>query len=338
MRKVVQVPLTGDSHNICDRIVDGIVDEFLRRDPKSRLRIQAMGAQGMLVIGGQADSKADFDAIEIVQKIYREIGFTDDIEPFVNVEKYSEEQSKALVKGGASESVVVTGYATKETRELLPKPQVYTYALAQKIHRHIEEVAWLMQDGTVQAVFEGNEPVTVSLALQHKPGIEKTVMQQEVLDRFVTPFFTSGGGQSFINSMELFTDGGFLRKPGASGMLTGVHTYGGLIPMNDVVVAGKDPYAPSRAGTLMARYVARQLVVEGLATNALIKVVYAEGRAKPIGIEAVTGTGENLSALVEKRFDFRTEAIVEELSLALPMYEATHAFGWFGNEALPWEN
>lgn len=338
MRKLVQVSLPGEANKICDQIADGIVDEFLRRDPKSRIRIQVMGAHGMMMIGGQADSKADFDASEIVRKVYKEIGYEDDIEPFVNIERYSEEQSKILVKGGSSESVTVTGYATKETRELLPRAQVYTYELAQKIHRHKDDLHWLRHDGTVQVVYEKNDPVMVSLALQHKSGVDRALIQQQSLDLFVQPFFGSrSGGQSFINTMEEFTEGGFARKPGSSGQLGAIHSYGGLMPVGNIVLSGKDPYSPSRAGTYMARAAARQLVNEGIAPNVLIKVMYAEGKAKPVHIEAVSGKGEDLSKLVEERFDWRTDSIVEELSLALPIYQSTQTFGWFGNDALPWE-
>lgn len=338
MKKLVQVPLPGDANSICDQIADGIVDEYLRRDPKSRLRIQVMGAHGMMMIGGCADSKADFDATEVVHKIYNGIGYDDDLEPFVNIERFSEEQSKTMVRGGASESVIVTGYATKETRELLPKAQVYTYELAQKIYRSKEKLHWLRHDGSVQVVYEGEDPISVALSLQHKPGVDKALIQQEALDTFINPFFgTRSGGQSFINTMETFVDGGFSCQPGISGSLASTHSYAGLIPIGTVSIAGKDPYSPSRAGMYMARHVAKVLVREGVAPNMLVRVAYTEGKAKPVHIEATSGSGEDFSKLVADRFDFQTESIVEELCLAVPIYQTTQTFGWFGNDALPWE-
>ena len=85
MLKTVEVPLSGHPDKVCDQIVEGLLDEYLRRDPKSRISLKACGSHGMLMIGGTVDSRADFDASALARKIYTEIGYVDDIEPFVNI-------------------------------------------------------------------------------------------------------------------------------------------------------------------------------------------------------------------------------------------------------------
>ncbi|MBU0613706.1 hypothetical protein KJ766_00255 [Patescibacteria group bacterium] len=86
MYKSVSIPLPGHPDKICDQIVDAIVDEYLRRDLNARVNIQALGSYGMLMIGGAVESSADFDAGEVAKRVYRDIGYKDEIEPFINIE------------------------------------------------------------------------------------------------------------------------------------------------------------------------------------------------------------------------------------------------------------
>ena len=87
----------------------------------------------MVMIGGNVDSKADFDCAKIVRDVYTSIGFEDDLEPFVNIERPGQDMSRVLVKGGAQGTTVVYGYATKETREFLPRALVYVNAIARRL-------------------------------------------------------------------------------------------------------------------------------------------------------------------------------------------------------------
>ncbi|MDO8631886.1 MAG: methionine adenosyltransferase domain-containing protein, partial [Phycisphaerales bacterium] len=114
-------------------------------------------------------------------------------------------------------------------------------------------------------------------------------------------------------------------------------TYGGLLPHGGASLAGKDPLKSARAGTAMARAVARQLVSEGAAGNVLVTVAYTTGIAEPVVLTAHGGSGEDLTDVVKALFDFRPDAIVERLDLRRPLYAAAATFGMFGREGMPWE-
>jgi S-adenosylmethionine synthetase len=95
----------------------------------------------------------------------------------------------------------------------------------------------------------------------------------------------------------------------------------------------------------MARFAARYLVEQGLASCAMVSLVYSMGRAQPVHVQAV-GTGEDkgrqrtqkdLTALLKQTFDFRPEAIAERLNLFQPVYRATATYGHFGRAGFPWE-
>ncbi len=87
----------------------------------------------------------------------------------------------------------------------------------------------------------------------------------------------------------------------------------------------------------MARYVAKNLVAQGLAKECLVSVAYAIGKAEPLMVEAINEKGENLGELLKDKFDFRPASIIEKLGLRKPIFQPTAAYGHFGKKDLPWE-
>jgi S-adenosylmethionine synthetase len=71
-------------------------------------------------------------------------------------------------------------------------------------------------------------------------------------------------------------------------------------------------------------------------------VAYAIGVAKPVGVfvnsfGTATVSEAKLASYVEKNFDMRPRAIIEELDLLRPIYRATAAYGHFGRPEFSWE-
>jgi S-adenosylmethionine synthetase len=341
MLKSVEVPLMGHPDKVCDQIADAILDEYLRRDPKSRVELTVLGAQGMVMIGGSVDSRADFDAAEIAKQVYKKIGYEDDIEPFVNIERPQEGLARTIIGGGAQGTCVVHGYATKETREFLPRSLVYAQALAQRIdnlRRHDSAYGWLRPDGKVQLTMDGDKIISATILVEHIRDMENKYIQLHLTEGAIEPILGSPENyQLLVNPAGAFHQGGFAAKAGASGRKSHVDLYGGLLPFGGASLAGRDPLHPNRCGTYLARLAAKSLVSQGVAGNVLISVGYTVGLAEPTFIEARTGSGEDVSKIVKEQFDFRPEAIVERLNLRQPLYEASSAYGPFGRIGFPWE-
>ncbi len=341
MYKTVEVPLSGHPDKVCDQIVEGLLDEYLRRDPKSRVNLKACGSNGMLMIGGIVDSRADFDASSLAKQIYNQIGYADDIEPFVNIERPTDDLAKTIVNGGAQGTATVYGYATKETREFLPKSYVFANAIARRIDdlRKLNEAfSFLLPDGKVQVTMDGDKIIAVTVSVQHDSSIDRNVIQANILENAIMPIIgTDAGVKIFVNSAGAFSQGGLSASAGASGRKVLADTYGGLLPHCGAIFCGRDPLSPGRAGTLMARHVAKNLVAQGVAGNILITVGYAIGNHDPIFIQAVTGKGEDITTSVKDKFDFRPEAIVERLNLRQPFYQRMSVYGYFGKDGAPWE-
>jgi S-adenosylmethionine synthetase len=340
MFKAVEALAAGHPDKICDQIAEGIVDEYLRRDPESRLDIKVLGSHGMMMIGGEVNSAADFDIANLAKQIYREIGYPDDLEVFVNVESSSEEMKIAK---GSYDTVVVNGYATRETREFLPLSFVWAQSLVKRLDdlRRLDPAFhWLQPDGKVQVVMDGKKIKAITLLASHvenKPGLE---IQNNLIERVISPIIRDEGGQFFVNPLGSFVSHGFQADAGASGRRAANDFYGGLIPHGDGSPIGKDPLRAERAGAYMARFVAKNLVANNFADSVVVSLAYTLGRSEPIMIEAQTSVREKNEAakkFVLDNFNFKLESIVEKLDLKKPRYRAVSVFGQFGRDGVPWE-
>lgn len=343
MHKTVESTLQGQPDKVCDQIADAIVDEYIRRDKEAHVDVNVMGSHGMMMIGGEVHSTADFDIGAIARDVYKQIGYTDEIEVFVNVEDQSAEMKR--IQNGANDTIVVNGYATNETRERLPRALVFAHNLARRMddmRRNDPTFSWLRPDGKVQLTMHRDKVEMVTILASHHLNIKERDVQTALLDYVVVPILGEGI-QIYINPSGSFTDVCFRSDTGVSGHKTHVDTYGGLIPHGDGVLTGKDPMNVERAGAYMARLAARYLVDQDLVASALVNVVYSLGRSEPIHLQVV-GVGEkshgvktDFTNLIKQQFDFRPEAIVERLDLRRPIYQATAVYGHFGRDQFPWE-
>jgi S-adenosylmethionine synthetase len=94
----------------------------------------------------------------------------------------------------------------------------------------------------------------------------------------------------------------------------------------------------------MCRYVAKNLVAAGIASQIEVQVSYAIGIAKPTSIGVDTfGTGklpdDEIVKLFESHFDLRPKAIIDYFDLKRPIYRQVATYGHFGRNdlELPWE-
>lgn len=93
----------------------------------------------------------------------------------------------------------------------------------------------------------------------------------------------------------------------------------------------------NRSAAYAARYVAKNIVAAGLATQCQIQVANAIGEARPMNVTVYTeGTGvisdEKIAALVNEHFDLRPKGIIQILDLLRPIYRKTAAYGHFGRD------
>jgi S-adenosylmethionine synthetase len=197
----------------------------------------------------------------------------------------------------------------------------------------------------VSVLYEGNTPVRVTdilVSTQHRTEVEQDTIHAYVAHQLIPRVLGAWSHQGIrvlVNPTGSFVHGGPSTDCGVTGRKIIVDTYGGAGRHGGGAFSGKDPSKVDRSGAYFCRYVARQVVQEGLARKAEVQVAYAIGVAQPVSVKVDTfRTGdEEAAADFVKQFDFRPGAIIERFDLTRPMYRQTTNYGHFGKSELPWE-
>lgn len=330
----------GHPDKVCDQISDAIVDAYLAQDPMSRVAVNCMGSHGTLFIGGEVTSRGSVNHGALAKKVYRDIGYDEELKIFENVVPQSSDIALGVDTGGAGDQGIMYGYATNETEEMLPKEVVLAHALTRRLAalRKEEKCTWLKPDGKSQVTFQNRKLVTILISTQHDESMEQKEIEKELRHLLIEPLIGSlEDVQVLVNPTGRFVQGGFFADTGLTGRKIMVDTYGGLLPHGGGAFSGKDPTKVDRSAAYFCRYVARQLVKEGLCPHALVRVAYAIGRAEPLMIDVESDARKNLVDHVAKHFDFTPQGMITALDLRRPIYQKTAENGHFGNPDFPWE-
>ncbi len=335
----VESVTSGHPDKVCDQISDAVLDACLVGDPKSRVAVEAFGGHGLLVIGGEVTTGAKFDAEAIARKIYKDIGYAQELKIIKNIVVQSPDIAQGVDTGGAGDQGIMYGYATDETPEYMP----YAFVLAQKLAKGLEDLrknnpkfSWLKPDGKTQVTIVNGKLNAILVSTQHDAAVDQAFILDQITQYLINPITGISGFEILVNPTGRFVQGGFEADTGLTGRKIMVDTYGGLAPHGGGAFSGKDPTKVDRSAAYMARFAAKNIVAAGLAKKCLVSVSYAIGRVEPLMVEAIDENGKQLSDAV-KKFDFRPAAIIERLNLRRPIYLQTAAYGHFGKAGLPWE-
>lgn len=336
----VESVTSGHPDKMCDQISDAILDACLAQDPKSRVAVESFGAHGLLVIGGEVTSDATFDASAIARKVYRDIGYTDDLEIIERIVQQSPDIAQGVDQDGAGDQGIMYGYATNETPEYLPKGVTYVHKLTKGLEelRKSGKFSWLRPDGKAQVTIKNGRVTSVLISTQHDPDIDQPEIREALIEHLIKPVIGDiSRVDIYVNPTGRFVQGGFEADTGLTGRKLMVDTYGGLIVHGGGAFSGKDSTKVDRSAAYMARFAAKNIVAKGLAKQALVSVAYAIGHPDPLMVSAVDENGNDLSEYVRNNFDFRPRKIIERLKLRQPIYQQTATYGHFGKAGLPWE-
>jgi len=340
MLKIAESYLQGHPDKVCDQIADAILDEFLRRDRDTRANIEVFGGNGAIMVSGTVKSRADFDVGEVVKQTYKEIGYEDQIEPFVHLGEFETEELP-LSKGASTDQVVCNGYATRATVEILPLPLVMARTLAKRIdeaRQHNHSMQWLKEDGKVLITLDKRQVKSVSILCQHKEEVKVQEVVNGMLEEIIKPVIGSiEDVKLLVNPAGPFTHGGLAYKAGISGRQIASDLYGGLIPHGNMTLSGKDPQNPARAGAYMARHIAKSMVASGKASQCLVKIAYTVGRIDPIVFQVSGDNGEDLTELAKQNFKLTINEIVDRFNLKKPIYRRISTHGQVGRNDVEWE-
>ncbi len=345
----------GHPDKIADQISDAVLDALLKQDPMSRVACETLLTTGLAMVAGEITTKGYVEIPDIVRATIRDIGYVrakygfdaETCAVVTSVHSQSPDIAMGVDTGGAGDQGLMFGYACDETPELMPM----TIMLAHKLTRRLSEVRkkeilpYLRPDGKSQVTIEyrNGKPYrlhTIVVSSQHSPDVNLKKLRKDIIEKVILPVLPKKllDEKSIIyhiNPTGRFVTGGPMGDTGLTGRKIIVDTYGGVGSHGGGCFSGKDPTKVDRSASYMARYIAKNLVAAGLASEVEVQLAYAIGVAEPVSVYVDDfGTGkvdhDKLVKLIRKNFDMTPKGIVKTLNLRRPIYRKTAAYGHFG--------
>ena len=370
----------GEGHpdKVCDTISDAVLDACLAQDKMSRVACETYAKSNMVIVGGEITTKAKFDLEAIVRAAIREIGYVNDDDVFhadrVFITSLVTQQSPDIAQGvdakkakgkktakqGAGDQGLMFGYASNETRELMPAPIMFAHRLGRELTkiRKSGKVPWLRPDAKTQVsvVYEGGKPVAIAnvvISTQHADRLNGRELShreiesfciEEVVKKVLPKKLLTPKTEFLINPTGRFVVGGPQGDTGLTGRKIIVDTYGGMGRHGGGAFSGKDPTKVDRSAAYMGRWVAKNVVAAGLAEKCEVQFAYAIGHPDPVSVHVdtfgtSTVTEDRIIRAVNKVFSFQPSDIIDQLKLRRPIYGKTTNYGHFGksDKDLTWE-
>lgn len=360
----------GHPDKVCDQISDAILDAYLTQDPQSRVAIETLVTTENVILAGEVKSKANLghqERSQIVRHVIQSIGYEQNGFNWnsVNIKDLIHNQSPDINMGvdqesgviGAGDQGMMVGYATNETPAYLPAPLFYAHQILKAIQKDRQK-GFLSPIGPdaksqITCVYKDGVPVGVAkvvLSCQHAESIDTQTVRT-----LLTPYIKASLPEGWmprdqdimINPTGRFVIGGPVGDTGLTGRKIIVDTYGGAAPHGGGAFSGKDPSKVDRSGAYLARYIAKNIVVAGLAQRCTIQLAYVIGSPDPVSFYIdlhETGTVDEMSLIhfFNQQVDMTPAGIIKRFDLEKPIYQKTATFGHFGrkpedNGAFSWE-
>lgn len=351
----------GHPDKLCDTISDRILDEYLKQDENSRVAVETFASKNTIVIAGQVTSNGNVDIEKVARDVIKNVGYDNEDTDIdyrtckveVNITKQSADIALGVDVGGAGDQGIMFGYACDETKNYMPYAIYMAHELAKRLTKVRKEniISYLRPDGKTQVTveYEDDKPKrieTILISTQHKAEVDIETLKKDIIDKVIKVVvpdeMIDDNTKIYINPTGRFVIGGPLGDTGLTGRKIIVDTYGGYSRHGGGAFSGKDASKVDRSATYMLRHIAKNIVVNKLASKCEIEVSYAIGMKEPLSICVNTfGTGriseDKICDIIKNNFDLTPDGIIKYLDLKKPIYSNTTNYGHFGKDELTWE-
>ena len=365
---------SGHPDKICDQISDAILDYCLAYDKQTRVAIECLVTEKLLVIAGEIKTDAILNndvILEIAKRKIKDIGYTDkelgfsfdDIEVGIFIHNQSQDIALGVDKGGAGDQGIMFGGAVLETNNYLPLPIALASKIMERYNSYIQEngIEILKPDAKCQVTIKyvNDVPMAIKkvvISANHSDiddEIVKVTILTEILKPALKEFidndidetlkgFKTESFEVLINPTGRFVKGGPAADTGVTGRKIICDTYGGYFRHGGGAFSGKDASKVDRTAAYMARYIAKNLVASELTTKCEIQLSYIIGENEPCSIKVESSNpqdNEMLEQIVKQLFDLTPNGMKNELGLldGIVKYSEVAQGCHFRNQEYPWE-
>jgi S-adenosylmethionine synthetase len=310
----------GHPDKVADQISDALLDEFLRRDPESKVACETLVTTGLVVLSGEVKTNAYVDVQQVAREVIKKIGYVhsdymfeaDSCGVISSIHEQSQDINRGVERGneedqGAGDQGMMFGYACMETDNYMPLSLELSHMLLKElseIRREGKYMKYLRPDAKSQVTVEYGDDKqprrihTLVVSTQHDNFGEDTVMLKAIeadvrsiliprvlakLPARVQALFKENY-LLYVNPTGKFVIGGPHGDTGLTGRKIIVDTYGGKGAHGGGAFSGKDSSKVDRSAAYAMRHIAKNMVAAGIAEEALVQVAYAIGVAKPVGL------------------------------------------------------
>ncbi len=310
----------GHPDKVADQISDALLDEFLRRDPDSKVACETLVTTGLVVLSGEVKTNAYVDVQQVARDVIKKIGYVhsdymfeaDSCGVISSIHEQSQDINRGVERGneedqGAGDQGMMFGYACRETDNYMPLSLELSHFLLKElseIRREGKQMKYLRPDAKSQVTIEygdDGKPVrihTIVVSTQHdnfdKDDVMLKVIEDDVRNILIPRVISKLPervralfGHNFllyVNPTGKFVIGGPHGDTGLTGRKIIVDTYGGKGAHGGGAFSGKDSSKVDRSAAYAMRHIAKNMVAAGIADEALVQVAYAIGVARPVGL------------------------------------------------------
>jgi len=341
---------------------------------QARVACESMATEGQVFLAGELRTSAYADIDAIVREVVRDIGY-DDVEGgfhyrSIGISNSIHSQSADIARGvdesyeikldtsesdellqlGAGDQGMMFGFACNQSSTYMPMPIYLAHRLAEQLTlvRKNGTLEYLRPDGKTQVSIRYRESMPVSvdtilISTQHSSDRQVDAsLKNELLKEVIEPVMEQHGltwkdAKIYVNPTGRFVAGGPAADTGLTGRKIIVDTYGGYARHGGGCFSGKDSTKVDRSAAYAARWVAKNIVAAGLATQVEIQLAYGIGISRPLSVMVdcfdtnLVETSRIIDA-VNQVFDLRPGAIIRSLDLLRPIFRLTSNYGHFGRE------
>jgi S-adenosylmethionine synthetase len=310
----------GHPDKVADQISDALLDEFLRRDPESKVACETLVTTGLVVLSGEVKTNAYVDVQQIAREVIKKIGYihsdymfeADSCGVISSIHEQSQDINRGVERGneedqGAGDQGMMFGYACRETDNYMPLSLELSHMLLKElseIRREGKFMKYLRPDAKSQVTVEYGDDEqprrihTLVVSTQHDNFDEDSAMLKTIeadvrsiliprvlskLPARVKSLFKDDY-LLYVNPTGKFVIGGPHGDTGLTGRKIIVDTYGGKGAHGGGAFSGKDSSKVDRSAAYAMRHIAKNMVAAGIADEVLVQVAYAIGVAKPVGV------------------------------------------------------